>query len=321
MNGLPRHRAYGLTLGLGFPLTTRLPGSTDPFDLTVKLVDEPPLAGWEHRIPTFVSPVPMDDGRSTILLYRMPEADVLRCTDVADFYLWKDRIDCLPLDPAFGFAIEIHLLGLVLAYWLERRGSPMLHASAVAVRDRAVAFLATNRAGKSSLAATLMQVGHPLLTDDLLRLDVENAFAAHPGYPQMRMWPEIAEHFLGGFADLDLVHPELTKRRIPVGPQGFGEFCERPCPLTRVYLPTRRNPGDPAQAVEIRPVPSGQALIELVRSSFLPRITQAAGFQEGRMSRLARIAREVPMRELIYPSGLARLPRVRDAVLADLDRA
>ena len=319
MSDLPRHRAYSLTLVVDFPLRTRLPGSSDPVDLTVSRVEKPSLSGWEHQTPTFVSPVRMEDGRSTILLYRMGDVDVLRCTGVADFYVWEDRIDCSPLDPALGFAIEIFLLGIVLAYWLERRGSPMLHASAVAVEDRAVAFLATNRAGKSSLAATLMQAGHPLLTDDLLRLDVEESFAAHPGYPQMRMWPEVAEHFVGGFEDLDLVHPELTKRRVPVGPEGFGEFCDGARPLARVYLPTRREAGDRSSAIEIRPIAPGQALIELVRGSFLPRITQAAGFQERRLARLTRLAREVPMRELIYPSGLSSLPRVREAVLADLE--
>ncbi|HUP01090.1 MAG TPA: hypothetical protein VM737_06170 [Gemmatimonadota bacterium] len=319
MSGLSQRRAYGLTLALDFPLRTRLPGSSDPLDLTIRLVEKPPLSGWERRNPTFVSPVRMEDGRSTILLYRMGEVDVLSCTGVADFYVWEDRIEFSPLDPALGFAIEIFLLGIVLAYWLERRGSPMLHASAVAIEGRAVAFLATNRAGKSSLAATLMQVGHPLLTDDLLRLDVNETVAAYPGYPQMRMWPEVAEHFLDRFEDLDLVHPELTKRRVPVGRGGLGEFCDGTRPLGRIYLPTRRDAGDPSSAVEIRPVPPGQALIELVRGSFLPRITQAAGFQERRLGRLARLARDVPMRELIYPSGLSSLPAVREAVLADLD--
>ncbi len=320
MNGsLPRYRIHGLTIATAVPLKLPLPPSSAPVDVTVRRLEEPVFNDWEDIPPAFVSPVRLSDGESAVLLFRRPEVDLLRCTRVADFYVWEDRIDCMPLNPAREFAMEIFLLGGALAYWLERRGSLVLHASAVAIAERAVAFPAMNQTGKTSLAASLMRLDHPLISDDLLRLEFESgAIVAHPGHPQMRMWPEVAAHFVGNCERFDRVNPEISKRRIPVGGEGFGRFCDGPRSLGSVYLPMRRRPGDPSKDIEIRPVRPGEALIELVRCSFLPGISHAAGFQTRRVQHLARLVREVPVRGLLYPHGLTDLARVSEAVLADV---
>ena len=63
------------------------------------------------------------------------------------------------------------------------------------------------------LAAALVRAGHALLADDLLAVEpASTGFRAHPGYPQMRMWPEGAEYFVGGFEDLEMAHPSFAKR-------------------------------------------------------------------------------------------------------------
>ena len=69
--------------------------------------------------------------------------------------------------------------------------------------------------------------------------------------------------------------------------------------------------------IRIEPIPSSEALIELVRESFLVRILHAAGIQEARLERLGRLVEEVPVRRLIYPSGLERLPSVLEAIRED----
>jgi hypothetical protein len=37
------------------------------------------------------------------------------------------------------------------------------------------------------------------------------------------------------------------------------------------------------------------------------------------MSFFSRLAMRVPMRRLVYPSGFQHLPKVREAIIADLD--
>ena len=246
------------------------------------------------------------------------------------------------LNPAAIHLIEIIFLGEVLSFWLERQGIPALHASAVLIGGRAVAFLSSNQGGKSGLAATLMQSGHPLLTDDILPVEEHNGvFLGRPGYPTMRMWPDEAAYFLGAYEHLPLVHPELSKRRVPVGGDGFGSFCDTSQPLACIYLPERRDasgasttseisavghpgrhPSQPDGAVpntdvEILPVSPRDAVIELIRHSFSAHQVEAAGLAPQRLNFFARLAQKVPMRRLIYPASFEHLPRVREAILGD----
>jgi hypothetical protein len=315
-------RLYGFHLASDFPLANGCGdgSSRDSPDLTFsvrRLAPAPPL--WQQSPPVYASPWQTEDGESASLLYRTPGFEVLRFPGLFDFYLWADRIVCHLLDPSSHLLVEIRLLGPVFAYWLERRGMPALHASAVAVDRRAAAFLSTHGAGKSGLAAALMRAGASLLTDDVLPLEERNgAFLGRPGYPQMRMWPDEATWFLGGCDGLPLVHPNISKRRVPVGPDGFGTFCDDPLPLACLYLPDRQPGGD--APIEIREVSPRDALIELLRQSFTPRLVEAAGLQPARFDLLSRLVLQVPVKRLRYPSGFDRLPGVAEAVRLDLER-
>lgn len=312
-------RLFGITLASDFPFVAHLGTAAGPPDLTFSVCLEAPVpALWRQAQPVYKSPWRTEDGESASLLYRAPGFEVLRFPGVLDFYLWPDRITCHLVDPKYQFLIEIRLLGPVLSYWLEQRGAAALHASAVEVDGRAAAFLSTHGAGKTGLAAALMRAGGELLTDDLLPVaEREGAFLGLPGYPQMRMWPDEADWFLGGFEGLPLVHSELSKRRVAVGPDGFGSFCDRPLPLACVYLPERLP--DPSAPVTIREISPRDALIELVRHSFSPFLVEAAGLQAQRFDRFARLVREVPVRRLSYPTGFDRLPYVAEVLLRDLE--
>jgi len=160
-------------------------------------------------------------------------------------------------------------------------------------------------------------MGHPLLTDDFLAVSLPGEEAvAHPGFPQMRMWPDLANHFLGGHAHLPLVVPETDKRRVAVGEEAFGTFCTDDTPLSRLYLPERVD--DSQAPIHVEPIPPQQALIELVRESFLSTVLEKAGLHRERFARLVSLVGHTPMARLVYPSGLDRLPEVRQAILVDM---
>jgi hypothetical protein len=314
-----RRRLFGITLASDFPFAAFSKTASGPADLTFRVCPEPPVpAGWAQSLPVYASPWRTEDGESVSLLFRGAGFEVQRFPGLLDFYLRPEgRIDCHLLDPRYHFLVELRLLGPVLGYWLERRGLPALHAAAVAMGERAAAFLSTHGAGKTGLAAALMRAGGELLTDDLLPVEErDGSFLGRPGYPQMRMWPDAATYFLGGHEGLPLVHPELSKRRVPVGPDGFGAFREASLPLACLYVPERLPERE--APVTIRELPRPEALIELVRHSFSPHLVAAAGLQPTRFDRLARLVREVPVRRLSYPTGFDRLPAVAEAVLRDL---
>jgi len=316
---LPLYSLYGMNIASDFPFANRLARGIGEPDLTFRVMDEPPVTGWEDDAPVFASS-PETDGaeESLIRVYRSDGCHVLSMTDVADYYLWPDRIACHLRDPACEHLVEIHLLGIALSLWLELKGTPALHASAVVVEGRAVGFLATNKGGKSSLSAALMQVGHPLLTDDILPVELEGgAFKGRPGYPQMRMWPDQALHFLDRYEDLETVHPAYSKRRAPVGEDGLGTFCDEPRPLGCLYLPERRDPAAWGTGIEFRRVPPVEALMTLIGQSFVPNTAEALGLGRQRLDLFAALVSQIPVRRVVYPEGYRYLPRVREAILED----
>lgn len=314
---------YGLNVASAFPFATQLMGGDGEPDLTFSVTDTPPATGWEKEAPAFASSPELDGvEESLVYVYRHGDYDVLRRTDIADFYLWPNNIVCHLLDPGYEYLVEIYLLGPVFSLWLELRGVPALHASAVAVEGRAIAFLASNKGGKSTLAASLLQAGYPLLTDDVLPVDnLGGTYGGRPGYPQMRMWPDQALHFLGRYEDLAIVHPAYSKRRVPVGVNGgLGTFRGELAPLACVYLPERRHPEGSENRIEITSVPRMEALMALIAQSFLPHTVEGLGLQQQRLTFFASLLANVPVRRLAYPEGYDRLPEVRSALLEDVAR-
>ncbi len=309
MRDTARIRLLGCGVITDFPFASRLPSGAEdeegPIDLTFTVSGQPLLSPLSASL---VYASPSRNGAPQASLFRSGAHEILHCREAGDFLLGTERIEVC-LESARLDLAELRFLGPVMSYWLERRGLPTLHASAVAVNGRAVAFLSRHGGGKTGLAAAMVQAGFPLLTDDLLALEeTEDRWMARPSYPEMRMWADEAAHFVGPPESLPLVQADSEKRRVAVGSGGFGSFLDASLPLTCIYLASRRTEGD--GGIEVQPVPRSEALIELVRHSFSPRLVEAAGLQPARLDRLARLVRAVPVRRLIYPSGFDRLPEV-----------
>lgn len=310
-------RLFDATLASDFPFAIRLPASEAPPDLTFTVTRSPPPAGGEAGALVYTSPRRLPDGTSGCTLYRLPGCERLSFPG-ADFWLWPDQIVCHLPDATLRHLVETYLLGPVFAYWLERQGRPVLHASAVAATGRAAAFLGPKGTGKSGMAGALLRQGAALLCDDLVPLGERGGPVILPGFPQMRMWPDEAACFLERWEHLPRVSPEADKRWVPVGPGGLGSFHGSPLPLSCLYLLDRQAGRD--ATVEIHPISPRDALIELLRHSFTPLLVEAAGLQPARFDRLARLVSQVSVRRLRYPSGFDLLPRVAEAVRLDLEQ-
>jgi hypothetical protein len=130
--------------------------------------------------------------------------------------------------------VTSYLLGPVLGVLLRYRGVICLHASAVSINGRAVAFLGAPGAGKSTIAAALAQRGHLVLADDITALEERSGVIyAQPAYPGVCLWPESMALL---YRDLPETAPlsKQDKRRIS-SHEGL-RFESRPLPLHRIYL-------------------------------------------------------------------------------------
>ena len=311
------YRIFGFNLASNFTFTHTLTLTTGQPDLLFLIVNEKPVEQiWEQTSPVFPGVNEPDLG---VHFYPQAGFDVLHFPGSGDFYIWSDKVLCHPTGPVDATQLEIDFLGTVFSFWLERQGLLALHASAVVIpQGGAVAFLATSQGGKSSLAAAFLHQGYGLLTDDILPVDwAEDALTGRPGYAQMRLWPDQANYFLGRHEDLERVHPAVTKRRLPLLPEGWGNFCDHPQPLTCLYLPERRDPEAWGPGIDIVPVPQPEAVIELIRQSFAAPILQAMGILPERLMKVSQLVQRVSVRRLIYPNGMAYLPEVCRAIEAD----
>lgn len=90
--------------------------------------------------------------------------------------------------PGKDAILPLLLIGSVPAWWLNLRGESILHASAVAVGDEALAFIGASGMGKSTLATLLCSAGATLVTDDVLRLHSDRkSFHCHWGTGELRL--------------------------------------------------------------------------------------------------------------------------------------
>lgn len=315
-----KYRLLGITLESNFPFSyPLLPGEGVP-DLTLTLASEPPVAwrrsDWE---PLYTSPYRGLFGDSILHFYRLEACDVLHFPGIADFFAWPERVECLPSPPVDYALIETFLFGGLLPYCMEARGAPVLHASSVAVDGGIAAFLANSGGGKSTLAAAMVKAGLPLVGDDILPIrKLEGQFLGYPSFPVLRLYDAQAQYLLGHSDGLPRLNDYVDKYLVSPGRDGVGSFCDTPLPLACLYLPERREASEAGASIEITPLSPQQALIELVRHTFGPRLVKAMGLAPQRFALLAEAARQVPMRRLSYPNGFEHLETVREAVLADL---
>ena len=95
--------------------------------------------------------------------------------------------------------LTLYVLGSCFATLLQQRGAMVLHASAVAVRGRAVLFCGPSGAGKSTLAAMLSQRGYPLLNDDVCSVTPTAAgYTVHPDGRRLKLWGPTLDHLKMG---------------------------------------------------------------------------------------------------------------------------
>lgn len=240
---------------------------------------------------------------------------LLRFPDLADFEIAPDgcRIRCRPRPATPAHSIAHLLLDQVIPLWLSVGGTPVLHASAVAVDAGAVVFLGEAGSGKSTLTARFCFDGFPLVADDYLVVrERVGQWIGVPSYPGLRLWPDtLVALDVAGFSR-PVAHYS-PKRRVRIEGE---RFCAAPAPLRRLYVMAAGEASDP---ITIAPVPARDAIMALVAHGARLDPSDADALRV-EFDRLSRLAAALPIRRLVLPGDLDRLVDVRDAVLEDLRR-
>ena len=305
------YHVYGLRVDSAWPLP--YPKTPAPWLADVSL-----RKGSASGFTRALKDVAVPDTGATWATASLPGGSrYLRWSGAFEFLIPRDgrAITCRPLTPRGLDAFHTHL-GPSLSFALINLGLEPLHSTTLAVDGEAVALMGDCGYGKSSLGASFVKAGHPLLTDDLLVVAREGGrFVAYPGAPRVKLYPAIAKLIFGPRVHGLRLEPLTPKLIIPLG----GARSRRtPAPLKAIYMLTP--PGARTlPRVVIRRLSPRRAFLELVRNTFNMSVDEPARL-ERQFALATRLALSIPVKTLSYPREFGRLAEARDAILADLAR-
>ncbi|RQW79432.1 MAG: hypothetical protein EHM14_08760, partial [Methanothrix sp.] len=143
------YRIYGINLASDHHFINRLGKGRGLPDLIFNFAEEPLSQTFQAAYP---NPIFCSDSetegkqKGLISIFGGDGGDcrlIVRFSGIMEYEITAKKITAHVFDPNYLYLAELHFLGKVLSLWLEINGVVALHASAVIVKDRAVAFLSS----------------------------------------------------------------------------------------------------------------------------------------------------------------------------------
>ncbi|HMJ14474.1 MAG TPA: hypothetical protein VK524_23825 [Polyangiaceae bacterium] len=214
------------------------------------------------------------------------------------------RIRIAPAASAPPDVVSTFAQGAILGTLLTLRGACVLHASAVEIDGRGVAFLGPSGCGKSMLAALCCAAGGRLLTDDLLLLrDTPDELFGQRGTTRLRLRQSSADLAVLLAADSRPTADDRVAVSAPVAPAEV--------PVDAILLPERTS-GD---CLELVRLPAAGAAISIISHPRIPG-WWAPRFVASSFHHAARVARATPVYALRVPQE-GRTPQALAAVVRE----
>lgn len=271
-----------------------------------------------RRELNYVSPHTIETGEPSLRMWRLSPHDLLHIEYFDGTQFWLDRFyktvwATWPETSSLANTSS-YIFGPILGVLLRLRGITCLHASAVAIDDRCVAFVGSEGAGKSTTAAAFARADFSVVSDDIVALaEREGTFQVLPAYPHLCIWPETVEALFGSPNALPKFTQEWEKRRLALGVADGNRFESRTLPLGAIYLLGSRISGGVPGVETLRPQPAHLALLtNTYGSNILDSRLRAQEF-----SLVARLVASVPIRQLTRADDTSRLQELCDLIYAD----
>ena len=203
------------------------------------------------------------------------------------------------------------ILGPIMSIVLRQRGLLVLHASAVNINNRAVAFMGHSGWGKSTLVTAFHTKGYEVLTDDVLPIEINvNGSLVFPSYPQFKLLPDAATSLGQDTESLSPIFKDAPKLAYQV----TSGFAQNPLPLQRIYVLAK---GTQHQITNLQPQ---QGFVELVRHSRAMSLINAAEFIAAHMRLCSELIKNVRFCRFTRKPSLADLPQLINLVKHDLEK-
>lgn len=313
--------AFGLTLRANQAIPGLIPRAAVPRpDACVWLGATPasPRVGDLPHDVWYVSPE--HDGNAPALrVWKVAGGDYFRLlySDGTEFLVDRDGTEVWAtwLESSTVEDTATYLLGPVLGFVLRLRGTACLHASAVAIGDRAIALLGPATAGKSTTAAAFSGLGYPVLADDIVALSERGqTLLVQPAYPQLRLWPDSVALLYGAVDALPRLSASWDKRALDLTERGH-HFQDQALPLAAIFvLDERSTKAEP----HITGVWGRDKVLMLLANTYAGYLLDSERRGE-EFEMLGRVASSVPIRRVTPSTDPAHLSRLCARILEDCE--
>jgi hypothetical protein len=199
--------------------------------------------------------------------------------------------------------VRLFLLGSAFGALLHQRGLLPLHANALEIAGKAVAFMGPSGEGKSTLAAAFHDRGHRILADDVCVVDLEEAAhpTVRPGLPRLRLWRDSIEQSGRDAAEYDRSYAgdeTLEKYDVPLARSAA---VTTPVELAVVYLLARD------AEFEITPLTGASAAEAVFANTYRGAFVSTARQEHSHWSACVRLVQSVPVYRVARPRALEAL--------------
>lgn len=257
------------------------------------------------------------DGSIWLAFARLEAEYLLSFPTLADFVVSTDAraICCYPRADCPPETIRHLLLNQVIPIVLSHLGKLVLHASACATSQGAMAFMGMTGTGKSTLATSFGLRGLVVLTDDCLLVEEQDGvITTVPSYPGLRLWPETVTALFEQEPVLQPLAHYTDKTRLLFDQDHF----DGPFSLRAIYVLTQPENTQNITGVTITPLMASEALLETIKHTFQLDITDREKLGQA-FRQYEWLAKSVPFFSLAFPREYAFLSGVNMAVLNHFD--
>ncbi len=280
-----RYRAFGLDIASDLSLPELMPaaGQSSSADVTIELATAISVHALIEPDACFH---PVGDG-----------GFMMQVAEAGDYWVGGgSMIKVSPLTDADMGMLRLYLNGSAMGMALHQRGALVMHASAVLRGNAVTLFVGDSGAGKSTLAARFGQAGYPVLADDIMPVQFDDAGDAtvSPGSISFKLW----EDALPALRLQPHDHEQIANRTDKYYVTNTRPPTDRPYPVREIIVLAESPDCDSAT---LEPLSKLEAIRAISTNTYRPEYIQLLNHEALHFRQCVQLAGTVPVLRLTRP--------------------
>lgn len=207
--------------------------------------------------------------------------------------------------------LGFYLLERVIIALLYQRDIAVFHASTVSINGTAVSFLGPPHSGKTAIASSFCSLGCRMVDDDILAFRLKgNTSSVLPGYPMIKLWPNLLKLLNISLDQVRPVFPGQDKRvyRLEC-------FSSHPLPLGAIYV---LEESDSLKIEKLAPVHAVRLLMASWYGLLYGELFPMAGGYSKAFLQSVYLCKTTRVSRLCRPRGFSHVPELIDMIEKDM---